>query len=300
MRLHIKFLLLLFLTVLSKASAQELNLSIQVNTPTNAQLQADPKIFETLESEIKEFMNSQQWTDVTYEPDERIEGSMQLTLTKQNNSTFEAELSVQSKRPVYGTDYSTQVFYWIDKDIAFKYEEFQPLRKTQSSYTDNLSSILSYYAYMIIGMDFDTFEEFGGTPYFRTAESIVNAVPSSIGGGGWANESGTHNRYSLINDVFDPVIKDVRKAIYQYHRKGLDIMSAEPEVGRSNITTALEEIQNANNRKNNSTFIFLFISAKTNELVQIYNVTDNPERRKVYAILMDINPSNAQNIEALK
>lgn len=292
---------LTFLLFLNCIQTQELNISIQVNTPTQAKLQADPKIFETLETEIREFMNSQQWTQVTFEDDERISASMQITLKKQNGSSFEADLSIQSKRPVYGTDYESQIFYWFDKNIQFSYKEFQPIRKTTSSFNDNLSSILSYYAYMIIGMDFDTYEELGGTPYFRTAEAIVNAVPSGVASGsGWENKTNAQNRYSLISNCFNPVIEKARKAIYKYHRKGLDIMSAEPEVGRENITAALEQIQSANNSKSNTPFINLFISAKTNELVNIYNVTENPERKQVYAILMDINPSNAQKIEALK
>lgn len=294
------FITLLFTLGSLALVGQELNLKIQVNTPKQAQLHADPKTFQTLENQITEFMNSQQWTDVRFKSNEQISGAMTLTLKKQTGTLYEAELLIQTTRPVYGTDYETQVFYWIDKDITFSYQEFQPIRKTTSSFYDNLSSILSYYAYMIIGMDFDTFSELGGDPYFRIAESIVTAVPSSSTGGGWANDAGKHNRYSLVKDVFNPNILKARKAYYKYHRKGLDIMAAEPEVGRSNITSALHSIQAANDAEPTSTYIFLIINAKVDELVSIYNVADPMEKKRIYALLVDINPSISSRVKVLK
>lgn len=284
-------------------NAQELQLNIQVNTPNRAQLKEDPKVFQTLEAQITEFMNSTQWTNVTYAPEERIKGMLQLTISKaipDKESMYTAELSIQAVRPVYGTDYETQVFFWMDKDVVFGYKEFQPIRKTQTSFTDNLSSILSYYAYMIIGMDFDTFSELGGDEYFRTAESIVNAAANSAGDDGWKEKTTSHNRYSLVNDAFNPSLRQARKAMYMYHRKGLDIMSAEAETGRSNISGALSAIQQASRSKSNSTYVYFVTNAKIEEIINIYNVADTNEKRSIYATLIDINPSNARRIEVLK
>lgn len=295
---------LLFVLVLGSYSiAQELQMKVQVNTPNKAQLKSDPKVFQTLESQVTEFINSTQWTSVTFNPDERIKGQIQLTISGQEGeSTFEAELMIQAQRPVYGTDYETQVFYWVDKDFEFNYKEFQPLRKTMSSFTDNLSSILSYYAYMIIAMDFDTFSELGGNEYFRTAETIANAVPSGVvGSKGWSdNKSSAQNRYTLVNDAFNPSIREARKAMYQYHRLGLDIMYNKPQEGRENITQALRLIQEANRAKSHSTYIFFVTNAKTEELINIYNIADDIEKKRVYAMLLDINPSNANKISVLK
>ena len=161
--------------------AQELYVNVEVLTP---KLQtADPKVFETLKQTIKEFMNNQKWTSEEFEQDERIKVDLILTITSENASnSFSAELVVQSSRPVYGSTYESPIFKHLDKDVTFSYQQFQPLEYSETSYINELSSILAFYSYIVIGMDYDSFSPFGGDPYFDRAQDIINQVPPGVNG----------------------------------------------------------------------------------------------------------------------
>jgi len=192
-----KFTFLLFsLCMTTFAIAQELNVNVTVNTPNLTTV--DPAVFKTLESSMQEFLTNQKWTDDVYEIDERIDINFVLTISSENSaSNFSAELNVQATRPVYGSDYNTVILSHYDKDVSFTYEQYQPLQYSQGQYNGNLVSILTFYSYLAIGKDYDSFSPFGGEPYFQLAQEIVNTVPQSVANApksGWRSID-NKNRY---------------------------------------------------------------------------------------------------------
>ena len=224
--------------------AQELKVRVTMNTP---KLQtADPAVFQTLRQSIEEFMNNQKWTTDVYEEEERISLDIVITISKElSANSFEAELSCQSIRPVYASNYETPLFKHQDKDLAFNYEQFQPLEYSQNTYLNNLTSVLAYYAYIAIGMDYESFSPLGGEPYFQSAWDIVNRIPPQVAANvpGWRSTENNRNRYWLVENILSPKMRPFRQMIYDYHRQGLDTMQEDPNVARAIMTQALETLE---------------------------------------------------------
>ncbi|HHS96096.1 MAG TPA: DUF4835 family protein, partial [Phaeodactylibacter sp.] len=217
-------LLLATLFCFNPITAQELQANVSVNTPRLQK--TDPQVFKELESAITEFLNAQKWTNDEFDHEERIQINIQLNIKEElANNQFKADLIIQSSRPVYGSDYQTVMLSTVDKDILFTYEQFQPIQYSQNSFIDNLSSLLSFYAYIVIGMDYDSFSPFGGDPYFLAAQEIANTIPTDNSGKykGWRPIDGQRNRYWIIENFLNPRMRPIRQAIYDYHRLGLDI-----------------------------------------------------------------------------
>ncbi|NJK84523.1 MAG: DUF4835 family protein, partial [Saprospiraceae bacterium] len=194
---------------------------------------ADPRVFQSLQTAVQEFLNNTKWTQDVYEPEERIKGNMIITINKEESATrFTAEVAIQAVRPIYGTMNETPLVTIQDKNVWFDYEQFQPLIFTQNSFNDNLTSVLAYYAYVIIGLDNDSFSPFGGEAQLLRAQEIVNNVPPGAAGvdpKGWRSLDGQRNRYWLVENLLSPRVRPLRQAFYDYHRQGLDIMSSDPK-----------------------------------------------------------------------
>ena len=218
------FLLLPFiLTILaqSSGSAQELRCNVQI---LSNQIQGTNKqIYKTLQQDIYEFMNNRIWTNQKFENNERIECKILINLDKHTGDEFSGSMTVSSRRPVYNSSYNTTMFQYKDNDIQFRYLENQPLEFDINSFKSNLTSILAYYAYIIIGLDFDSFSPMGGTPYYNKAQQIVSNAQNARGKGWKAFES-RRNRYWLVENILNNEYGPVREFLYQYHRKGLDQM----------------------------------------------------------------------------
>ncbi|NNE28740.1 MAG: DUF4835 family protein [Saprospiraceae bacterium] len=277
-----------------KVQAQELNVSVNINTP-NLQT-TDPKVFETLQGTLSDFLNSQKWSEDGFEPEERIDVNIQLTISKENSPTsFGAELAIQSTRPIYGSNYSTPMLNHVDKSVSFEYEQFQPLEFSITTFIDNLSTLMSFYVYVILGLDYDSFSLYGGEQYFQQAQSIMNNIPSTVLGSykGWAALDGNRNRYWMIENLLSPGLRSYRKAMYDYHRQGLDVAESDLITARAVILQALQDLDGANKKYPNSMILQMFINSKADEIVEIFKEATSSEKSTVKQVLGKLDPSRA-------
>ncbi|HEY4789184.1 MAG TPA: DUF4835 family protein, partial [Bacteroidales bacterium] len=237
-KFKIRFLLL-FLILPGIILGQELKCNIQV---VSEQIQGtNKKVFETLQSALYEFMNNRNWTNNVFTNEERIECNMLINITDYSGSDFKGTLQVQSRRPVYGTSYNTVLLNYKDQNFDFSYTEFEPLDFSETSFRSNLTSLMAFYAYIIIGLDYDSFSYNGGTEYFRKAEAIVNNAQNATEKGWKPYEaSNNKNRYWLIQNILDEKYSSVREFIYKYHRLGLDRMAEKTNEARDEIAEDLK------------------------------------------------------------
>ena len=268
-----KHIFLLFITCLvaSSSFSQDIEFQININTP---KLQTtDPKVFESLANSIRDFVDNVNWSDDEFETEERIKCSVQLTIREElSANTFSADMAIQAVRPVYGSSYETILLSHVDKDVSFQYEQYQPLIYSRNSYKDNLTSILSFYINIILGMDYDSFSPFGGEVFFQQANDILNIVPPAATQifPGWRALDGRRNRYWMITNILSPRFRTYRSAMYDYHRQGLDIMSDDPNTGRAVILQSLEVVSNVNRLQPQSMLVQMFANAKANEVIEIF------------------------------
>lgn len=281
------------------ASSQELRCNIQV---ISSQVQGtNRQVFQTLQSELFEFMNNRAWTEHIYSNEERIECNILINIQEQIGNEFSGSMQIQSRRPVFNSSYNSSVFNYKDNDVKFDYIEYEPLDFSLSEHKSNLTSMLAYYAYIIIGLDYDTFSEQGGTPYFQNAERIVNNAQNAPEKG-WKAFEGRKNRYWLVENLLNNDYKDIRTFMYRYHRLGLDNMHKEAAEGRAEIAESLELLQEVYREKPDP-FMFLFeliVETKSDEIINVFSESFPEEINRVQNIMVEIDPSNADRYEKLK
>lgn len=291
------FLLLLGLTVC--LPAQELRVTCRVNAQ---KAQADPQVFQSMETAIEEFMNNQKWTEDVFEENERIEVNIQVTISEELSPTsFRADMGIQAVRPVFGTDYQTPILTHLDKNLSFTFEQFQPLDYLENNFRDNLTHTLSFYAYIILGLDYDSFAPFGGENYFQKAQNIVNTFPQNLSGSfpGWTSREGNRNRYWLLENILNPSVRPFREAMYTYHRQGLDIMSDDVDAGKAVIMQVLETVGQVNKKYLNAMILQVFANTKSQELIEIFKVAARTQKSRVYSIMSRIDAANANKYRAI-
>ncbi|MBO7260660.1 MAG: bifunctional phosphopantothenoylcysteine decarboxylase/phosphopantothenate--cysteine ligase CoaBC [Bacteroidaceae bacterium] len=288
---------LLFLLPLN-LNAQEINASFSINTAKISG--TDKDVFTSLEAAIKEFLSTQVWTDYHFADRERIACSFNLVVNSYESSTgqCEAELMVQSNRPVYNSTYNTTVFNFHDTNVGFNYTEQDRIEYTPGNVTNNLTAILAFYSLFIIGLDFDTMSPMGGTDILREAESL--AANSQMLGTGWRSFDTNANRYSIINDYMSGTLSAYRQLQYDYHRKGLDDMATNVDRGRATITESLELLKSAKLAKSTSTLPSLFTEIKKDEILNIYSKGLDKEKENVVKILEYVNPSLSSDWNTIK
>jgi len=285
-----KLLTIIFLFVFFAVSAQELNCQVQVNSQQVQQ--SDRRIFETLQKAIFEFINTTMWTNDQYQLTERIECSMFINITERISADeFKATIQVQSRRPVYKTSYNSTLLNTNDADLQFKYIEFQPLQFSEATMLSNLTSVLAFYAYMIIAIDYESFSPNGGEIYFQKAMAIVNNSQGAVEKG-WKQFESTSNRYWFIENFLNPRFKLMRDSYYKYHRLGMDVMTADMESGRLAITECLDNIKKVRQDQQNAYLLRLWFNAKADELVSIYSSAFPDVKAKAVAILSEVDPGN--------
>ena len=286
--------LLLFLFSMASTNAQELNVSVKINIQ---KLQTvDPKVFATLETTINEFLNSQKWTNDIFEPEERINCNFLLTIQEELSPTsFKADLAIQSSRPVFGSDYETPILNHIDRDVTFAYEQYQPVIFSRNTYNDNLSAVLSFYVYVILGLDYDSYALYGGEEHLRAAQEILNNVPQSAAAAnpGWQSLDANRNRFWIIENLLSPRVRDYRQAMYDYHRQSLDIMENDTNTGRAILIDALEKVRKVNQSYPNSMVVQMFANAKSTELVEIFKRGTIQEKNRFIQIMTKVDAPNA-------
>lgn len=292
--------ILMALVALGQASAQELNCKVRI---IHSQIQGTNKsVFETLETAITEFMNNRTWTELQFAKEEKIECTLNITLSKYSaeDNSFQGELLSQCTRPVFNSSYSTTVFSIKDENINFTYKEFDPLEFNEMSIDNNLTAILAYYAYLFIGFDLDTFSKMGGTEVLHKVENIVNSA-QTFSDPGWKAFSDTKNRHAIINDYMETNMEPFREMMYRYHREGLDEMANNIERGRTNISDAIDLLKTANGNKPLSSLPQIFTDYKRDEIVNIYKGHGTEkEKTKVYDILSSINASQNSEWDKIK
>lgn len=268
-------------------NAQELNAQVIVNS--DLVNQTNQQIFKTLEQSLNEFINTQVWTNQELLNQEKITCSFVLNLSNYNNDQFEATLQVQSQRPVFDSNYDTPIMNFLDRDIIFSYQEFQPLFFNKSSFESNLVSLLSFYAYVIIGLDADTFVENGGSSYYEEALQVLN-LAQVTSRKGWKPSDGTKNRFWLIDNLRANTFREYREALYAYHRSGLDQMTSAPLEGKEAIMKAIIRLEALFLRRPNAFLLQVFFDAKVEEIVNIFKEGPKVDFKKTEIILKKIAP----------
>lgn len=264
---------------------------------------SDKRLFRSLEQTITEFVSNTKWTNDKIQQNERIEMTIQLILSKydQASNSFEASAQIIAQRPVYGSSYTTTTFNFNDEDWKFNYVEFQRMDFNENSFTTNLTSLIGFYAYYVIGMDYDSFGLLGGTQYFNKALNVATNAQNSDGSSGWkAFERNLRTRYNLIDNILNERFKPMREAYYKYHRQGLDLMAKDPEAARKNIYSSLELVQKVFKVAPNTVMLIVFFEAKSDELVNIYKGAQPSEKTKAIQLLSEINIANLNKYEKIK
>jgi hypothetical protein len=285
-------LLIILLAVCSlHAGAQELLSTVTINVGPKVET-TDRNVFRDMKIAFQQFLNSRKWTTDTYRQHEKINCSILININDMPAiGAFSASVQIQSARPVYNSNYTSLLLNFADRDWEFEYIESQPLEFNDNSYTNNLTSMLAFYAYLVIGLDYDSFSELGGTPYFQKALTVVNnAQPSNRPG--WQSLGGNRNRYWIIENLLNPQLIEVRKTLYSYHRLGLDTFDKTPDQSRAVILAGLKNMRKAKDINPNAILIISFFDAKSKELANIFSDGMLPIRREAYDLITLMDPSN--------
>lgn len=290
---------LLLLTLASFAvNAQELNTRVQILAPTVNN--ANRRSLDVLQNAIRDFMNNNKWTNETYLPQERIDCNLVINITAwDGNASYTAEAQIQSSRPVYGSSYSTTLLNMSDKDFSFTFNEGQSLDFSDQNFVSNLSSLLGFYAYTIIGLDKDSFGKLGGTPYYQKALNLINIAQTS-GGKGWRPVDGLRNRYWLNENLLSNTFKPLRLFIYEYHLNGLDKLQGNLGNGAKSILSSLSDLKQFDKQKLGSIFPNVYFAAKADEITNVLALADPQDKNKAYNLLVEIDPANTGKYDGLK
>lgn len=254
------------------ANAQELNCNVVVNTELSGN--QNLPVFNTLQRQLREFVNNTKWTNRVYGPQEKIDCNFYINVTEYAGDAFKASIQIQSSRPIFGSTYYSPVYNFNDKDFTFRYVEFQNMIYNENQFESNLISVIAFHVYMVLGLDADTFELNGGDDFFKQAQTIVN-YSAQEGAKGWRLEDGNQSRFMLIDNLMSPTFKEYRSVMYDYHRNGLDLMQESVMKAKTNIAEAVLEFVPMNSRRPNSFLLRTFFDAKSDEIEQIF--TDGPK-----------------------
>ena len=273
-------------------SAQELQVKVTIN---HSQISGtDKSVFDNLQQTLEQFINDRQWTELQFQENERIQCNLNLTVQKYNRdeSQFECTALIQANRPVYNASYTTTLYNNRDANFHFQFAQFDQLNFTEQTIDNQLTALLAYYAYLIIGLDLDSFSPLGGTDVLQRCMQLVNNA-QDLGYPGWKSFEDSRNRFAIINDYLDEQMKPFRQLQYDYYRKGLDEMANYAERGRTEISTALEEqLKKAHDNKPLSLLPQIWTDYKKDELVNIYKGKGTQkEKQAVYELLSTINAS---------
>lgn len=282
---------LLFVSALP-VCAQELNCRVSV---LSQQVQlSDKRVFTTLETAVREFMNNTRWSSDQFKRDERIECNMTFNITKYvQPDEMSGTLQIQVRRPVFNTNYGSVLLNFMDEDISFRYLEYQPIEFSEAAFVSGLASLLGYYAYVILAMDYDSYAPEGGTFFWQKAQQVVQNAQQDAAKGWKANDIPPRNRFWLTENYLNPVFKPLRDANYKYHRLGMDNMYNKMEIGRASVMESLQLLQQLNKQRPASYNMQVWFNAKADELVNIFKQASPTEKAQLLQILGEIDPTNS-------
>jgi len=285
------FILAIFGMAMVAHAQTEMQCMVSISTPGMSE--TDRERLRTLQTSLNELINQRNWTEFNFQSRERIEASISINISERiGGDEYRATLSVQSRRPVYRTSYDTPVFNHQDRDFYFRYVENQPIEYADGVFTSNLTAVLAFYVYVIIGIDFDTFAPFGGNPYFEKAQNIVNLAQNTPERG-WKSYESQRNRYWLMENIFNTTYRGIRQAMYHYHRQGFDTMTENVDLATTEVVTALEMLQRAHRERPGSFLMQIVMTTKGDELVNLFSQAQPMERTKAITILTEIDPANS-------
>ncbi len=291
---------IIFLTAVSASLwGQELDATVRIN---HAQIQGtDISVFEELENNLTKFINERQWTSLQFQKNERIPCSFNITVTKYADNVFTCRAVIQANRPVYNSSYTTTIYSNTDNDFTFEYARFDQIQFNEENVDNQLTALIAYYAYLIIGMDLDTFGPMAGEDVLQRCFNLCNNA-QNLDFPGWKAFDSDKNRYAIINDYLDGAMQPFRQFQYDYYRKGLDEMASNADRGRTNITTAIEQqLSKAHENKPLSMLPQIWTDYKRDELANIYKGKGTQkEKESVYDILFGINASQSNSWNKLK
>lgn len=262
----------------------------------------DPQVFKTMEQAITEFINTRKWTSESFTNAEKIECVMTVVVTKLIEGVeggFTGRISVQATRPVYNTNYTSPMVNFVDKDLSFKYVQFQPIEFNDNRITgsdalvSNLPAVIAYYCYIILGLDYDSFALKGGTEYFNRALNIANNAPENKAISGWKATENQKNRFWLIDQILNSRFAGMREVVYKYHRLGMDVLSSDPESARNTMNGLFTTMQQINNENPSSIWLQFFFNAKSDEVVNFLSQATLIEKQKIVPIVSQLDVSNA-------
>ncbi len=295
----INLFLLCFLFIFTAVNySQELQSKVTI-IATRVPNTVDKKIFQTLQTQLTNFINNRKWTADAFQPQERIECSFLLNIESvPETNVYKASLTIQAARPVFNSSYSTALINFQDADVAFRYVEYQPVEfnenRVQGSdpLAGNLTAIFAYYVNIILGLDYDSFGAKGGDPYFQKAQNIVNNAPEDRNISGWKAFDGSRNRYWLAENFQNSRFNLVHDVIYTYYRKGLDNMYEKEADGRGQILNGLLQLQTVNQDNPNSMIVTFFMAGKSQELTRIFKKATPPEKARAIEALQKLDVAN--------
>lgn len=302
MKIYKKLYILLLALLPMTLWAQELKCTVTVNSD---QIQGVSKqTFEALRQSIEEVMNQTQWTNMTFMETERIECSMLVVVNSVDDNLMKCEMTLQSRRPVFGTNYNSTVINFQDKNFTFRYQEFDRIEYQPTQFTTNLAALIGFYSYLIIGHDMDTFSKLGGTPYYNICENIINLSQSASiedsEAKGWKAFDSNRNRYAILSNIKDEAFRPYREYVYAYHRQGLDIMADNAANGRARIAEGLPVLRTCYNARPATYVINTFLDAKSDELIHIFQGGSDREKDMAIETLSAIDPTRSTEYEKIK
>lgn len=278
--------------------AQELNCVVKINSQTLTN--SNQSVFKTLGTALTDFVNKTNWTNKKLKQNEKIECTFYINVTSYGSDQFVATLQVGSSRPVFGSSYMSPVLNFNDKDFSFKYVEYENLVFNPNSFDSNLVSVIAYYAYLIIGMDSDTFELNGGKSYYRQAQEIVNLAQQSSYKGWSQNDGGSQNRFFLTNDLLSGTYDPIKLVIYNYYNKGFDVMSENTSKGKEGVKNALLELEKMHAIRPNAFLTRIFFDAKSDEILSVFSGGPQIKINELVENLNRISPLNSSKWAAIK
>ena len=291
------FIFLLFLLVSTSVQAQELLCTVSVDA---GRIQSDRSVFEDMQKNISEYMNFTQWGGDKFESSERIRCNLQIVVTQRPAPDyFVCNMNLQVFRPTYNSTYETILLKIADRSFNFNYVAYQNMVFTDNTYTDNLTALLNFYAYLILAFDYDSFGQNSGSPFFQKCQEIVNLASSASNESGWRANEDQRNRYWLMENLSNSRYKSFHDIPYKYHRQGLDLMESKPAQGRRAIMETLKELQRLDQQNPLLILIKTFLDAKQNELIGVFTKSFSNDKQEFINIMQEIDPSNMARYNAV-
>ncbi|HET9056222.1 MAG TPA: DUF4835 family protein [Chitinophagaceae bacterium] len=298
-KLSFLYLLFLFLSLSQFVLSQEIKARVTINASKIASA-IDRKVFQTLQTGLNNFINNRKWTTDNFQPYEKIECSFNLTITQQvEPNVYQAVLTVQAARPVYNSSYLSPLVNYQDNDVTFQYSEYQPIEFNENKVqgndpaSANLTAVLAYYVYMILGFDYDSFSKRGGDIYFQKAQNIVNNAPEGRSISGWKAFDGNRNRYWLTENMNNSRYAIVHSAYYNYYRMGMDKMYDDPNSARRGILEGLLNLETINAEVPNTMIVQFFFQGKAGELIKIFSKASSSDKGRALDLLQKLDITNA-------